>query len=92
MVIERTAAAGMAEKNDALVTVSPCGGEGIEVDLVSIVKLQFGDRLIRVAKEYAGELGVTSAHIRIEDQGALDYVIRARLETAVMRAQRGDGI
>ena len=37
----------------------------------------------------AREMGVTSALIRIEDKGALDYVIRARVEAAILRAQGG---
>ncbi|SFP34419.1 citrate lyase subunit gamma (acyl carrier protein) [Oscillibacter sp. PC13] len=89
MKIKKEASAGTATKNDALITISPRDGEGIEVELKSIVKVQFGDQLIAAAKGMAQEMGVTSALIKIEDKGALDYVIRARVEAAVLRAQGG---
>jgi citrate lyase subunit gamma (acyl carrier protein) len=89
MKIKKEASAGTATKNDALITISPRDAEGIEVELKSIVKVQFGDQLIAAAKGMAQEMGVTSALIKIEDKGALDYVIRARVEAAVLRAQGG---
>lgn len=87
MIITKQASAGTNTKNDALITVSPRGEEGIEVELHSIVALQFGRHITEAAKAMAAEMGVTSAFIRIEDQGALDYVIRARVEAAIIRSQ-----
>ena len=89
MVIKKTASAGSATKNDCLVTVSPLDGDGIEVDLESIVKIQFGDQLIAAAKGMAQEMGVTSVRISIVDKGSLDYVVRARTEAALRRAEGG---
>lgn len=90
MVIKKTASAGAAEKNDALVTVSPSDGNDIEVVLESIVAHQFGGQMIQAAKDMAAEMGVTGVRIRIEDKGALDYVIRARTEAAILRAAKGE--
>lgn len=89
MKIIKEASAGTATKNDALITISPRAEDGIEVELKSIVKAQFGDQLVAAATGMAREMGVTSALIRIEDMGALDYVIRARVEAAILRAQGG---
>lgn len=87
MVIKKTASAGTASKNDALVTVSPREEPGVEVELESIVKLQFGDQIIQAARGMAEEMGASAVHIRIEDKGALDYVIRARTEAALLRGE-----
>ena len=89
MIIKKTASAGTATKNDALITISPRAEEGIEVELKSIVAVQFGDQLIATAKGMAQEMDVSSALIQIEDKGALDYVIRARTEAAILRTQGG---
>lgn len=89
MVIKKTASAGSVSKNDALVTVSPREEPGVEVELESIVKLQFGDQIIQAAKGMAEEMGATALKIQIEDKGALDYVIRARTEAALRRAEGG---
>ena len=99
MIIKHTASAGTVTKNDCQVTVAP-GTEGIEVELQSIVKHQFGDQMIQAARSMyeehiraaarsmAEEMGVTAAKIKIEDKGSLDYVIRARTETALLRAAK----
>ena len=89
MVITNEASAGTPTKNDALITVCPNEGKGVEVELKSIVAIQFGEQMIKVAKETAEEMGVTSALIKIDDYGSLDYVIRARVEAAVIRSQGG---
>ena len=86
MIIIKEASAGAAVKNDALITVSPRESEGIEVELKSIVAHQFGHYMVQAAREMAEQMGVTSVHIQIEDKGALDYVIRARTEAALLRA------
>ena len=90
MVISKEASAGNVTKNDALVTVSPNSENGIEVELISIVDKQFGKSMIKAAEDMAHEMGVTSAHIRVEDKGALDYVIKARTEAAILRAEGGN--
>ena len=90
MIVKREASAGTATKNDAQVTVSSCTEQEIQVELRSIVKFQFEDQIVQAAKSIAEEMGVTSVHIKIDDKGALDYVIRARTETALLRSARGD--
>ena len=44
--------------------------------------------MIQAARSMAEEMGVTAAKIKIEDKGSLDYVIRARTETALLRAAK----
>ena len=84
MMIDRTASAGSLESSDAMVTVGP-HPDGIEISVTSPVERQFGDRMRATAREILERRGVTGAAVRIDDRGALDCTLRARIETAVER-------
>jgi citrate lyase subunit gamma (acyl carrier protein) len=79
------AACGSLESSDVYVTVKP-GAEGIQITIESIVKKRYGKRIEQVAREVLERLRVSRAQVFIQDQGAVDFVIRARLETALARA------
>ena len=85
MNITTQAMAGTLESNDVLVTVSPWE-EGIELALSSIVLHQFGEQIKQAALDTARELGVTAARIELNDHGAVECTIKARVETALRRA------
>lgn len=87
MEIVREAVAGTLESSDLLVRVAPA--ETLEVVLKSEVIHQFGRRIEAVVRETLGKLGVASGQVLIEDKGALDCIIQARVETAVSRAVEG---
>ena len=53
----------------------------------SVVQAQFGQEILRTANELLDQLDVKNATVRITDRGALDCVLRARLETAVLRGK-----
>ena len=74
------------ETSDAYIEITP-SSEGILIQLESVVKAQFGDSICASVQEVLKENGVKSATVRIVDRGALDCVIRARVETAVMRGK-----
>ena len=82
----KRAVAGTMESSDAYVELEP-GVNGIELDIDSVVINQFGDQLRAVVEEVLQEQGVTNAKVKLIDRGALDCVIRARVETAVERAK-----
>ncbi len=84
--IERTAVAGTMESSDVYVELSPCDS-GIEIELDSVVLDQFGDSIRKSVQEVLEENDIHSARISLVDRGALDCVIRARVETAIMRAK-----
>lgn len=88
MEIVQRAFAGTLESSDAYVEIEP-GKDGICLQLESVVMEQFGDAISKTVKELLGELSVENANIRIIDRGALECVIRARVETAVLRG-KGD--
>lgn len=84
MKIVRSASAGTMESSDAYVEIEP-GKDGIKVQLDSVVMDQFGDAIEQTVREVLAEKSVENANVRIIDRGALDCVIRARVETAVLR-------
>lgn len=85
MDIKRNAAAGTMESSDAYVEIEP--GTGIDIQLESVVKAQFGDEILTVVRDVLAEQGVENATVRIIDRGALECVLRARMETAVLRGR-----
>ena len=80
------ASAGTLESSDVFVEITPAEN-GIEIDLNSVVQAQFGEEILAVVREVLTECGVENASLRIQDRGALDCVIRARVETAVNRGK-----
>ena len=83
MQILKNASAGTMESSDVYVEIEP--GCGVTVELESVVKLQFGDAIETVVRDVLTENGVENATVRIHDRGALECVIRARVETALLR-------
>ena len=65
------------------------GTGGVEVELESVVQLQFGEAIEAVVRDVLAENGVNNAAVRVTDRGALECVIRARVETAVLRGKEG---
>lgn len=88
MEIRRSASAGTMESSDAYVEIEP-GTGGLTVQLESVVQSQFGDAIQAVIREVLRENGVENASIRVIDRGALECVLRARVETAILRG-KGD--
>ena len=85
MEIIRCASAGTMESSDAYVEIEPYE-KGIKFSLESVVSKQFGDEISSAVMDVLSQNGVANAEIRVRDRGALECVIRARVETAVLRA------
>ena len=64
---------------------------GIAVELESRVKPYYGESIRRQTEEVLEALGVRHAQVSIHDEGALPFVIAARIEAAVRRAGLGEG-
>jgi citrate lyase subunit gamma (acyl carrier protein) len=84
--IVKKASAGTMESSDAYVEIEPSSA-GIQLELESVVEQQFGESIRRMVQEVLQECGVENAKVRIVDRGALDCVIRSRVETAVLRGK-----
>jgi citrate lyase subunit gamma (acyl carrier protein) len=83
MDIINTASAGTLESSDCLVTVRP--GSTVEVHLESVILKRYGQHLSSLVNETLHELSLSTGIIEINDCGALDYCIKARLVAAVKR-------
>lgn len=88
MRIIRAASAGTLESSDAYVEIEP-GTDGVKLQLESVVMGQFGQSIEKAVRNVLQELDVENANVRVVDRGALECVIRARVETAVLRG-KGD--
>lgn len=86
MEIIKPAKAGTMESNDIYIMVTPNDNKGIEIQLESIVMKQFGEQIRTVIVNELTALGVENVTLIARDRGALDYTIRARIETAIKRA------
>ncbi|MBE6531722.1 MAG: citrate lyase acyl carrier protein [Ruminococcaceae bacterium] len=87
MNISRRASAGTMESSDAYIEIEPASELSIHIE--SVVKKQFGDKIESAVREVLSDCGVESAIVRVTDRGALECVIRARVETAVKRSGGG---
>jgi len=84
--ITKVAKAGTLESNDILIMVMPNESGKVELELESIVLQQFGEVIEQVILHKVKEMGIEGITIKVQDKGALDYTIGARVETAIMRA------
>lgn len=85
MKIIKPAKAGTMESNDIYVMIQPGNGK-VEINLESIVMQQFGSKIEKTIRETLNELKIENVILTAKDRGALDYTIKARVETAIKRA------
>ena len=85
MNIQKSASAGTMESSDVYVQIEPSAS--LEIQVESVVYNQFGEAIREVVAEVLQEQGIETASVRIIDRGALECVIRARVETAILRGK-----
>jgi len=86
MEILKSASAGTIESSDAYVEIEP-KEDGLDIQIESVVKEQFGEEISSAVRNVLDENGVKSAKVRVVDRGALECVIRARVEAAILRGK-----
>ena len=84
-VIVKSAAAGTMDSSDAFVEIFPA--EELSLEISSVVMERFGEAIEKAVREQLAECCVEKALVRVTDRGALDCVIKARVETAVRRGE-----
>src|SRR5882762_7710560 len=77
---------GKEVRSDLHVAIEPRDSGGLEVGLESRVAPYYGEAILGQVRQVLETLGVKNAKVAIHDEGALPYVIAARIETAVRRA------
>ena len=90
MQIVKNAVSGTLESCDAMVYVEPCDG-GLEIEIESVVLNRYGEHILSVVRQTLEHLDVRNAHVRVQDRGALDCTLCARVQSAVVRAGALDG-
>jgi len=78
-------------RSDAHVWIEPRDRGGIDIVLESRVKPYYGDAINNQALQVLDSLGIKHAQVVIHDEGALPFVIAARIEAAIKRAGAGEG-
>ena len=88
MEMKIDALAGTLESSDVMVRIGPAAQPGIQLEIDSIVKQQFGAAIEQVVRETLAQLGVKQANVVVDDKdkGALECVLRARVQAAALRA------
>lgn len=86
MNINKPAKAGTMESNDIYIMIYPNDNNGVNIKLESIVIKQFGNQIRQTIKDKIKDMKIDNIDIVAKDRGALECTIKARVETAVMRA------
>lgn len=86
MKIIHAAVAGTLESGDVMVRIAPDESQTIDLLINSSVEKQFGDAIRSTILETLARYNVRGVQLIVEDKGALDCILRARLETLLARA------
>lgn len=81
-----TGQAGSKESNDCLITIE--SSEKTEILINSIVGHLFYEQILKTVKETLEEEKIKNVKVLVEDKGALDYTIKARLIVAIRRMKK----
>lgn len=74
---------GKGVRSDCLVTIELKESGGINIEIKSKVKPLFGDKILKICQNGLSFFEIENCDLTVEDSGALDYVLMARLEAAV---------
>jgi citrate lyase subunit beta / citryl-CoA lyase len=77
---------GKDVRSDVHVAFEVVDRGGVEISLESRVAPYYGNAIMEQSRAVLDELGVRHARVSIHDEGALPFVISARIEAAVRRA------
>lgn len=91
MILRNETVAGTTESGDARVTAGP-GKGGLHLTLSGPSVQRYEADIRSAVMATLAALGINDAAISIEEKGALDATIRARLTTACSRAAGETGI
>ncbi len=75
---------GQLRKCDAKVSID-LDVKGIEIKIISKFDKMFKTHIEKAVRDVLGEQDILNAKVVVEDDGALDFTIRARTRTALRR-------
>jgi citrate lyase subunit beta / citryl-CoA lyase len=76
---------GPKVRSDCQMTLELRDRDGIVIDLKSKVEVLYGESIKKQCSEILKYFGIRDAFLRIDDSGALPFVIAARLESAIKK-------
>ena len=82
---------GPDTRSDLHVRIEPHERDGVEIALESRVEPYYGESILVQARQVLQQLHVEHAYVAVHDEGALPFVISARIEAAVKRAGLDEG-
>lgn len=77
-------------RSDCKITLQLKKSGGMKIEVVSKVKALFGEQILNLCKDVLKFFDIKDAEMKIEDTGALDYIIAARIEAAVKQIKKTD--
>lgn len=81
---------GEGESSDCYVELELVDSGGIQVDVKSKVEVLFGRKIKVMCQQVLETFEMRNAKLYIEDTGALDYIIAARVEAAIRKQVEAD--
>ena len=94
MAVARRGEAGRAGddvRSDLHVVVEITDAGGLEIEVISRVASLYGNSIEDTTRSTLSGLGLENARVRVDDQGAVPFVIAARVEAAALRAGAAAG-
>jgi citrate lyase subunit beta / citryl-CoA lyase len=76
---------GPRVRSDIWIKITPQREGGIDLKITSKVEVLFGDKIESLIRDGLAFFEIINATVEVEDQGALPFVIMARLEAVVRR-------
>ncbi|MBE9524954.1 MAG: citrate lyase ACP [Chloroflexi bacterium] len=70
-------------RSDCFVTLELTTSGGPKIDVASKVGALYGASITKLAKDMLAYFGIENAYMIIEDRGALDFVLAARIESVI---------
>ncbi len=86
MKINQPAVAGTLESGDVMIRIAPLDTQDIDLQINSSVEKQFGDAIRTTILDVLARYNVRGVQLNVDDKGALDCILRARLEALLARA------
>lgn len=83
MKVTKEVLAGTVESSDVMIKLFPYSG--IKIEIKSSVYKQYGRHIRTLIEDLLCSHSITDVYVVVNDQGALDYVIKSRLLTALAR-------
>jgi citrate lyase subunit beta / citryl-CoA lyase len=81
---------GESIRSDCFVSIGLSSHSGIEIDLKSKVSELYGRSIRQRVSEMLAFFGIEHARVSIIDEGALDFVLAARIEAAIKQVKESD--